>query len=121
MNSLDGYGEDAEKCRDNDNNISEYVQRHWDRINRTQRKCLERLCELFCEGTAIDNPEVQSIIDKTFKLISGNFLDYGIDTFSHLGNMYVSNKSFAASFDRMCPGLAQYYNNAIQYYCINNK
>ena len=38
--------------------------------------------------------------------------------FSELGQMYVTDERFTAFYDKYAPGLAVYYNDAIQHYCI---
>jgi hypothetical protein len=40
--------------------------------------------------------------------------------YSNLGNMYVMDERFTAFYDKFAPGLAAYYNEAIQHYCITN-
>jgi hypothetical protein len=82
-------------------------------------KNLEDLCDLYCAKVSLEDPRVQDVVDRSRKFISDNFYDCSLETFSGLGQMYVSDQRFTAYYEKFAPGLAAYYNGAIQYYCIN--
>ncbi|MHB1043553.1 MAG: TipAS antibiotic-recognition domain-containing protein [Eubacteriales bacterium] len=43
-----------------------------------------------------------------------------LEMFSGLGKMYITDERFTAYYEKFAPGLAAYYNDAIQHYCIPN-
>ena len=51
------------------------------------------------------------------KFISDNFYECPPEALGCLGQMYVTDERFTAYYDKFAPGLASYYNDAIQYYC----
>ncbi|TEB13774.1 TipAS antibiotic-recognition domain-containing protein [Pelotomaculum propionicicum] len=63
-----------------------------------------------------DDPRVQEIVDRSRKFISDNFYECSLEALSGLGKMYVADERFTAYYEKYAPGLAAYYNDAIQYY-----
>ncbi|MBR3063428.1 MAG: TipAS antibiotic-recognition domain-containing protein, partial [Exiguobacterium sp.] len=92
----------------------------WERINQMQLDLIAPLVDLFRSQIAIDDDRVQSIVKDNHLFIDTHFYDCSLDMFSGLGQMYVTDERFTAFYDRFEPGLAAYYNEAIQYYCIAN-
>ncbi|HEX3010690.1 MAG TPA: MerR family transcriptional regulator [Syntrophomonadaceae bacterium] len=97
-----------------------YKKEDWEKINRLQMQNLKDLCDLYKNGAAFDSPEVQETVSRARKLITDNFYECSLEIFSGLGQMYVSDERFTAYYEKFAPGLATYYNDAIQYYCIVN-
>ena len=92
----------------------------WERINQMQLDLIAPLVDLFRSQVAIEDDRVQSIVKDNHLFIDTHFYDCSLDMFSGLGQMYVVDERFTAFYDRFEPGLAAYYNKAIQYYCIAN-
>lgn len=92
----------------------------WEHINQMQLDLIAPLVDLFRSQTAIEDERVQSIVRDNHRFIDTHFYDCSLDMFSGLGQMYVADERFTAYYDRFEPGLASYYNEAIQYYCIAN-
>ena len=92
----------------------------WERINEVQMNNLKELCELYGEEVSFDDPRVQAVVEKSFDFINDTFYPCTLEMLSGLGNMYVSDERFTAYYEKFAPGLAAYYNEAIQYYCIKN-
>lgn len=97
---------------------SKYTKEDWERINALQMKNLKELCELYQDKVPHDDPKVQGVVDQARQFISDHFYDCPIEVFSGLGQMYVNDKRFTAYYEKFAPGLAAYYNDAIQHYCI---
>ncbi|WP_214694614.1 MULTISPECIES: MerR family transcriptional regulator [unclassified Exiguobacterium] len=92
----------------------------WERINQMQLDLIAPLVDLFRSQVAIEDDRVQSVVRDNHLFIDKHFYDCSLDMFSGLGQMYVADERFTAYYDRFEPGLASYYNEAIQYYCIAN-
>lgn len=92
----------------------------WERINQMQLDLIAPLVDLYREHVAIEDERVQSIVKDNHRFIDTYFYDCSLDMFSGLGQMYVADERFTAFYDRFEPGLAVYYNEAIQFYCIAN-
>lgn len=97
-----------------------YSKEDWESINQVQMQNLQDLARLYQTGVPYDHPEVLEVVDRNRRFISESFYPCSLEVFSGLGQMYVSDERFTAYYDRITPGLAAYYNNAIQHYCILN-
>lgn len=98
---------------------AKYTKEDWERINQAQMQNLKDLCDLYNAKVPHDDPRVQEIVDRSRKFISDNFYDCSLEAFSCMGQMYISDERFTAYYEKFAPGLAAYYNDAIQHYCIS--
>ena len=96
---------------------AKYTKEDWERINEVQMQNLKDLCGLYNAKVPHDDPRVQEVVDRSRKFISDNFYQCPPEAFSCLGQMYVTDERFTAFYEKIAPGLAAYYNDAIQYYC----
>ncbi|CAA7601353.1 Putative DNA-binding domain protein [Acididesulfobacillus acetoxydans] len=95
-----------------------YTKEDWERINKIQMTNLKELRDLYTAGVPYDDLRVQVVVEKAHKFIHDTFYPCPLDMFSGLGNMYVADARFTAHYEKFAPGLAAYYNDAIQHYCI---
>ena len=96
-----------------------YTKEDWEHISKTQMQNLKDLCDLYNAQVPHDDPRVQDVVDRSRKFISDNFYECSLEALSGLGQMYVADERFTEYYEKFAPGLAAYYNDAIQYYCIN--
>lgn len=97
-----------------------YTKEDWERINKIQMNNLKELCDLYNAKVPHDDPRVQAVVEKSHKFIHDTFYPCTLEALSGLGNMYITDKRFTAYYEKFAPGLAVYYNDAIQHYCIVN-
>ena len=97
-----------------------YSKEDWERINAVQMQNLKELAQLFQAGVPHDDSKVLAVVARNLQFINDNFYPCSLEIFSGLGNMYVSDERFTVFYDRVAPGLAAYYNEAIQHFCIVN-
>ncbi len=64
----------------------------------------------------INSPEVQALIQKHYDGINF-FYACPIPMYRNLGEMYVDDPRFTATYDAVRPGLARWLRDAIAYYC----
>ncbi|KLU59839.1 HTH-type transcriptional activator TipA [Peptococcaceae bacterium CEB3] len=95
-----------------------YTKEDWEQINKTQMTNLKELRDLFTAGVPHTDPRVQAVAEKAHKFIHDTFYPCSLEMFSCLGKMYVTDSRFTAYYDKFAPGLAAYYNEAIQHYCL---
>lgn len=107
----------TEAYKESMSKTARYTKEDWERINETQMQNLKDLCDLYNTKTPHDDPRVQAVVDRSRKFISDNFYQCPPDVFSGLGQMYVTDERFTAYYEKFAPGLAAYYNDAIQFYC----
>lgn len=92
----------------------------WETLSQDQLNLVRPLVDLFQADVPIEDEHVQAVVRANHQFISDNFYACSLDMFSGLGQMYVMDERFTAFYDRFAPGLAVYYNDAIQHYCITN-
>ncbi len=97
---------------------SQYSKKDWESINKVQMENIKELCSMYNAGIAHDDPKVMEVVEKALNFIDQNFYPCSLEIMSNLGNMYICDERFTAFYEKFAPGLAAYYNEAIQYYCI---
>lgn len=90
----------------------------WEALSQQQVDLVKPLVDLFTAGVPVEDPRVQAAVQANHMFINDQFYDCSLDMFSGLGQMYVMDERFTAFYDKYAPGLAVYYNDAIQHYCI---
>lgn len=95
-----------------------YTKEDWERINKIQMANLKELCDLYNTKVPHDDPRVQAVVEKAYKFIHDTFYPCTLEMLSCMGNMYIADKRFTAYYEKFAPGLAAFYNEAIQHYCI---
>lgn len=99
---------------------AKYTREDWEKINSIQMENLKELAELYQSGAVYDDPRVLAAVGRNLQFINDHFYPCGLEMFSCLGSMYISDERFKAFYERIAPGLAAFYNEAIQHYCIKN-
>ena len=97
---------------------AKYTKEDWERVNEIQMGNLKEICELYNAKVPHDDKKVQAVVEKSYKFIHDTFYPCSLEMLSNLGNMYVADPRFTAYYEKFAPGLAAYYNDAIQHYCI---
>ena len=97
---------------------AKYTKEDWERINNVQMTNLKELCDLYNAKVPLDDLRVQAVVEKSHKFIHDTFYPCTLEMFSCLGNMYITDERFTANYEKHATGLAVYYNEAIQHYCI---
>lgn len=92
----------------------------WETLSQQQMNLIMPLDILYQANVPIEDERVQALVRANHQFIHSNFYDCSLDMFSGLGHMYVMDERFTAFYDQRTPGLAVYYNDAIQHYCITN-
>ncbi len=106
----DAYKESADRT-------AKYSQGDWENIMSTQSEYLLELASLFKEGVSADDSRVQIIVNNNRFLIDKYFYSCSKEMFAQLGEMYVADERFKSFYDQIADGLAEYYREAIRFYC----
>lgn len=113
------WGE-SEAYRTSRDRAAKRSKEDWETLSQKQMNLVKPLVELFRADVPIDDSRVQAVVRANHQFINDNFYDCSLDMFSGLGQMYVMDERFTAFYDRFATGLAVFYNDAIQHYCITN-
>lgn len=74
-----------------------------------------RMAELRAAGAPVDAPEVQEEIDRLYASVTRMWTPNAA-AFTNLGRMYVDDERFRATYDRVAPGTAEYFRDAMAVY-----
>jgi DNA-binding transcriptional MerR regulator len=74
-----------------------------------------RMAELRAAGAAVDDERVQREVDGLHASVSRMWTP-NAEAFAGLGRMYAEDPRFTATYDRVSPGLAEYYRDAMAVY-----
>lgn len=86
-----------------------------ERMQREMTAQMVRVAQLRAAGTPAGAETVQSEIDDLYRSVSRMWIPNAA-AFVGLGRMYVEDRRFAATYDRVSPGLAEYYRDAMAVY-----
>ncbi len=75
------------------------------------------LATAMAAGTPADDPAVQQIVARHHAWVS-HFWSPGRDAYTGLGQMYVDDERFTATYDAVAPGVAPYLRDAIAVYAV---
>lgn len=93
------------------------TKKDWEHLNARQMQNLKELCDLYHTDVPPEDPKAQAVVQKQHEFIHNTFYPCSLEMFSCLGNMYIADARFTAYYEKFAPGLAVYYNKAIQFYC----
>jgi DNA-binding transcriptional MerR regulator len=86
-----------------------------ERMQKEMTGQMVRMAELRAAGTPVDAEAVQREMDDLHRSISRMWTP-NAEAFAGLGRMYVEDPRFTATYDRVSPGLAEYYRDAMAVY-----
>ncbi|GHB49747.1 HTH-type transcriptional activator TipA [Streptomyces viridiviolaceus] len=72
-----------------------------------------RMADLMADGIPADSEEAMDTAEEHRRFISGSYYDCGHEMHTCLGEMYVADPRFTATYDKIRPGLAVYLRDAI--------
>ena len=103
----DAYGQSKRKT-------SAYSKDDWLRIKAEGADLEARFAAALRDGVPADSEQAMAIAEEHRQQISRNFYNCSPEMHGGLGRMYVEDERFAANYERIAPGLAQYVSTAVQ-------
>ncbi|MDP9118212.1 MAG: MerR family transcriptional regulator [Actinomycetota bacterium] len=85
------------------------------RMQREQTAAMIRMAEYMAAGTPVGDERVQNEVDTAYRAICQMWTP-NADAFKNLGQMYVEDARFTATYDQIAVGLAEYYRDAMVVY-----
>lgn len=118
---MEEYKQEAKKRWGNTDAYKQSVERtkNWtkDDYKRIQKQSQQLTQELAdCMDNGFDSQEAQKLIKKHHESIEV-FYDCSYEMYRGLGQLYISDPRFTATYDKVRPGLAVWLQKAIAYYC----
>jgi len=104
---------DTEAYRQSQERTSRYTDRDWAEIKAAGADLNTRLAAALHAGTPADSATAMDLAEEHRQQLNRWFYDCGPDFHRSLGDMYVADPRFTATYDAVTPGLATYLRDAI--------
>ncbi|MBB1246420.1 MerR family transcriptional regulator [Streptomyces durbertensis] len=104
---------DTEAYRESRRRAASYTKEDWKRITAEGDRINRGFAALLAAGTPADSAEARDLAEQHRAWISRNHYECGYEMQRCLGEMYVSDERFTATYDAIAPGLAVYLRDAI--------
>jgi MerR family transcriptional regulator, thiopeptide resistance regulator len=103
----------TEAYRQSQERASRYTDKDRAEIKAAGADLNERLAAALRSGTAADSPAAMDLAEEHRQQLNRYFYDCGHELHRNLGDMYVIDPRFTATYDAVAPGLATYLRDAI--------
>lgn len=114
------YEEEAERrwgnteaYKESQRRVSEYTNDDWLKIKAGEEEISSTFATLFESGASPESEEAMDAAEAHRMHITRWFYECGYDIHAGLGDMYVADERFRASYDRYAPGLSGFIREAI--------
>ncbi|MFF1283332.1 MerR family transcriptional regulator [Streptomyces sp. NPDC058299] len=104
---------DTEAYRQSQRRTASYTKEDWQRINGEMDAIHRRMAGLLAEGTPADSEAAMDVAEEHRRFITRAYYDCGHAMHACLGEMYVADERFTATYEDIRPGLAGYLRDAI--------
>jgi MerR family transcriptional regulator, multidrug-efflux activator len=108
---------DPELVAESRGKTSRYSKEDWAAILQKGSEIHEKIARQMDTGVSLDNPKTQELIKGHHSYIDENFYTCSKEVYRGLGEMYTADERFAATFNKVRDGLAEYISTAISHYC----
>ncbi|QIZ35171.1 MerR family transcriptional regulator [Saccharopolyspora sp. ASAGF58] len=116
----DDYTEEVERrwggtdaYRQSQQKMSSFTKEDWKRFMASQEDIGRRLAEAMRAGFAPDSEQAMDLAEEHRQHITRWCYDCTYEIHRGLGEMYVADERFAANYEKLLPGLAEYIRTAI--------
>jgi MerR family transcriptional regulator, thiopeptide resistance regulator len=105
---------DTDAYRQSQRRTAAYTKEDWLRIKAEAADVERRFAEAMAAGVPADDARAMDIAEEHRQHIGRWFYDCPPAMHAGLGRMYVEDERFAATYERIAPGLAQFVSTAVQ-------
>ncbi|MFF0389469.1 MerR family transcriptional regulator [Kitasatospora sp. NPDC004615] len=104
---------DTDAWKQSQQKTSKYTKADWERIKEEADAINDALVAAFTAGAAPDSPEAMDAAERHRDHIGLNFYECAPQMHRCLGDMYVADPRFTATYEQLAPGLAGWLRDAI--------
>ncbi|MEV8018923.1 MerR family transcriptional regulator [Streptomyces sp. NPDC086554] len=104
---------DTEAYRESQRRAASYTKDDWKRLNDEAAAINARMSDLLDRGLPADSVEAMDVAEEHRRFISRFHYDCSYEIHTCLGEMYVADERFTATYEAIHPGLAVYTRDAI--------
>ncbi len=99
--------------RESQQRVARYTKADWERMKTESAEPVNRLAAALKAGLPADSGDAMDAAEAHRQHISRWFYECTTEIHVGLGEMYVADPRFAATYEKVAPGLAQYLHDAI--------
>ncbi|MEV4744490.1 MerR family transcriptional regulator [Streptomyces sp. NPDC049555] len=104
---------DTDAYRQSQQRTAKYTKEDWLRIQAAADDLNRRIAELMASGAAADSEAAMDLAEEHRQQIAQFYYDCSYEMHSCLGEMYVADERFTATYEAIRPGMATYLKDAI--------
>ncbi len=104
---------DTDAYRESQRKAASYTKEDWQRINDEMNAIHGRMADLLAAGVPAESEQAMDVAEQHRLFITGAHYECSHEMHANLGEMYVSDERFTATYDAIRPGLATYLRDAI--------
>jgi DNA-binding transcriptional MerR regulator len=108
---------DSEAYRESQRRTAKYSKKDWEEIKAESESIGNDLKAAYEGGFSPDSDEAQAAIGRHYRQINERFYSCSLGLYRNLGEMWVADPRFKATYDKMSEGLAVYARDAVAAYC----
>ncbi len=90
-----------------------YTRDDWEAVRAESEAVTARIAEVYRSGAAADSEAAMDAVEAHRQQINDRFYDCSHEMHVHLGEMYLADPRFTASYEQHAEGLARYVHDAI--------
>ena len=94
-----------------------YGKTNWESINQKASLINSKLANNI--DKRVDDSAVQQLVSDWQNHITQYYYNYTPYTLQRLGEMYVADEHFKVHYEKIKPGLSEFFSEATEYYCDN--
>jgi DNA-binding transcriptional MerR regulator len=104
---------DTDAYRESARRTKRYTKADWERFKAEQEAVGAKMIALFDEGASPDDPRAMDVAEESRLQIDAWFYPCSREMHCGLGEMYLADPRFAANYEKMRPGMTQWWHDAI--------
>ncbi|MCR8578151.1 MerR family transcriptional regulator [Streptomyces sp. Isolate_219] len=103
----------TEAYKESQRRTAAYTKEDWKRVTEGLDAIHRKMADLLGQGVAADSAEAMDVAEGHRQFICGAYYDCSPEMHTCLGEMYVTDERFTATYEAIRPGLAVYMRDAI--------
>jgi MerR family transcriptional regulator, thiopeptide resistance regulator len=104
---------DTDAWRESRRRTASYTADDWQELKAESVAIMDRIAAVYRDGAAPDSVEAMDAVDAHREQIDRRFYPLSRAMHVHLGEMYVTDPRFTATYEELAPGLAAWVRDAI--------
>lgn len=110
----------SEAYKESQRRTASYTKEDWKRLTEEFDAVHRKMAEVMASGLPTDSAEAMDVAEEHRRFISSGYYDCSYEMHTCLGEMYVADERFTATYEAIRPGLAVYMRDAMLANAVRN-